>query len=148
MGLAAWAGEAPSRSTRFDELVEALDELDGSAAFVHPEAMAAVAASGKQAELAAMARVEALVTTTVRDRDSLDPEARPDDLFTRVMAHWDGVDEPARTTGIARDVILVHLASMSNLFAASGWMLGQLVLHPDVSARVRAGEAGCSNAAH
>ena len=36
----------------------------------------------------------------------------------------------------------MHLASMSNLFAATGWMLGQLVLHPDVSARVRAGEAG------
>jgi cytochrome P450 len=142
MGLAAWAGEAPSPDARFDELVAALDELDGSAAFVHPEAMAAVAASGKQAELAAMARVEALLTITVRARDALAPDARPDDLFTRVMVHWDDVDEPARTTGIARDVILVHLASMSNLFAASGWMLGQLVLHPDVLARARAGEVG------
>lgn len=142
MGLAAWAGEAPSLARRFDELVAALDVLDGSAAFVHPEAMAAVAASGKQAEHAAMARVEALVTTTVRARDALAPEARADDLFTRVMAHWADVDEPARTTGIARDVILVHLASMSNLFAASGWMFGQLVLHPDVLARVRAGEVG------
>jgi len=122
MGLAAWAGERPARTPRFDELVEVLDELDGSAAFVHPEAMAAVAASGKQAELAAMTRVEALVTTTVRDRDSLEPGTRRDDLFTRVMSHWDGVDEPARTTGIARDVILVHLASMSNLFAATGWL--------------------------
>ena len=56
MGLAAWAGEAPSPDPRFDELVDALDELDGSAAFVHPEAMAAVAASGKQAERAAMAQ--------------------------------------------------------------------------------------------
>jgi cytochrome P450 len=44
--------------------------------------------------------------------------------------------------GIARDVILVHLGSMSNLFAASGWMLAQLATHPDVLARVRAGEAG------
>jgi len=142
MGLAAWAGEAPARGTRFDELVDALDELDGSAAFVHPEAMAAVAASGKQAELAAMARVEARVTSTVRARDALEAETRPDDLFTRVMAHWADVDEPARTTGIARDVILVHLASMSNLFAASGWMLAQLVLHPDVLARVRDAEPG------
>jgi hypothetical protein len=44
MGLASWAGERPSRAERFDELVGALDALDGSAAFVHPEAMAAVAA--------------------------------------------------------------------------------------------------------
>ncbi len=48
MGLAAWAGESTRDRTRFDELVDALDALDGSAAFVHPEAMAAVAASGKQ----------------------------------------------------------------------------------------------------
>src|SRR5205823_3151894 len=78
----------------------------------------------------------------VRARDSRAHDARPDDLFTRVMDHWSDVDEPTRTTGIARDVILVHLASMSNLFAASGWMLGQLALRPDVLARVRAGESG------
>jgi cytochrome P450 len=142
MGLAAWAGELPSRDIRFDELVAALDDLDGSAAFVHPEAMAAVAASGKRAERAAMARVEALVQSTIRARDALAVDERPDDLFTRVMAHWDDVDPPARDTGIARDVILVHLASMSNLFAAAGWMLGQLVLHPEVLERVRAGDAG------
>ena len=140
MGLAAWAGEAPSRAPRFDALVAALDELDGSAAFVHPEAMAAVAASGKQAERAAMATVEELVTTTIRDRDAVAADSRADDLFTRVMTHWDGVEEPERSIGIARDVILVHLASMSNLFAASGWMLGHLALHPDVLQRVRAGD--------
>jgi cytochrome P450 len=142
MGLAAWAGERPSRDPRFDELVVALDQLDGSAAFVHPEAMAAVAASGKRAELAAMATVEALVTATIRARDGRTDVERPDDLFTRVMALWDDVDEPARSIGIARDVVLVHLASMSNLFAASGWMLGHLALHPDVLARIRAGEPG------
>jgi cytochrome P450 len=142
MGLASWAGERPSRAPRFDELVTALDELDGSAAFVHPETMVAVAASGKRAELAAMASVETLVKTTIRERDALPPDSRPDDLFTRVMAHWDDVDEPERSTGIARDVILVHLASMSNLFAASGWMLGHLALDPAVRERIRAGEPG------
>ena len=131
MGLASWAGEAPSRAPRFDELVAALDELDGSAAFVHPEAMAAVAASGKRAERAAMATVETLVSTTIRARDAQPADRRTDDLFGRIVGHWDEVEEPDRTTGIARDVILVHLASMSNLFAASGWMLGHLVLHPD-----------------
>jgi cytochrome P450 len=140
MGLAAWAGEQPSRAPRFDELVAALDELDGSAAFVHPEAMAAVAATGKRAELDAMARVEELVTATIRARDALAPEAVPDDLFTRILDNWAAVAEPARTVGIARDVILVHLASMSNLFAASGWMLGQLALHAEVLQRVRSGD--------
>jgi cytochrome P450 len=138
MGLASWAGEVPARNERFDELVAALDELDGSAAFVHPEAMVAVAAGGKHAERAAMARVEALIAETVRERD-----AGPiDDLFGQVMARWNGVAEPERSTGIARDVILVHLGSMSNLFAASGWMIAQLALRPDILGRVRADEQG------
>ena len=142
MGLASWAGETPSRAARFDELVAALDELDGSAAFVHPEAMRAVARSGKQAERTALANAEALVAASVQARDALPPEARPDDLFGRIAARWDDTTEPERSVGIARDVILVHLASMSNLFAASGWMLGQLALHPEVLGRVRAGERG------
>src|SRR3989442_4911184 len=100
MGLAAWAGEVPSRGDRFDELVHALDELDGSAAFVHPEAMAAVAASGKRAERDAMARVEALVVDTVRARDALPSGTHSDDLLTRVMSHWSDTEEPARSTGI------------------------------------------------
>src|SRR5215212_7588709 len=111
MGLAAWGGEIPSRAPRFDHLVGALDQLDGSDAFVHPEAMAAVAAAGKRDELAAMARVDQLVAATLRTRDALAPDARPDDLFTRITAHWSDVAEPGRTTGVARDVILVHLAS-------------------------------------
>ena len=129
-------------AARFDELVAALDELDGSAAFVHPEAMAAVAASGKRAERAAMATVETLVSTTIRARDVQPADLRTDDLFGRIVGHWDEVEEPDRTTGIARDVILVHLASMSNLFAASGWMLGHLVLHPAIVDRVRGGDDG------
>ena len=58
------------------------------------------------------------------------------------MARWADVAEPERSIGIARDVILVHIGSMSNLFAAAGWMLAQLATHPDVLARVRADEAG------
>ena len=41
----------------------AFDTLDGSDAFVHPDAMAAVAASDKQAERAALDEVVAVVET-------------------------------------------------------------------------------------
>ena len=39
-------------------------------------------------------------------------------------------------------MILVDLGSMSNLFAALGWMIVHLLLHPEVAARVRSGEDG------
>jgi cytochrome P450 len=139
MGLACWAGEVPAVGPRFDALVEAFDVLDGSAAFVHPEAMAQVAAGGKRAERAAMAAVEQLLSESIAVRDAVAPQ---DDLFARIVARWDGVAEPDRSVGIARDVILVHIGSMSNLFAAAGWMLAQLATHPDVLARARSGEAG------
>ena len=43
-------------------------------------------------------------------------------------------------SGVALDVALIHVASMSNLFAALGWMLIDLVAHPDELDRVRAGD--------
>ena len=61
-------------------------------------------------------------------------------LFARVAAAW--ADAPAgdRAVGVASDVALIHVASMSNLFAALGWMLIDLLAHPDELARVRAGD--------
>ena len=43
-----------------------------------------------------------------------------------------GTSEPAhvRVRGIAYDVALIHIASMSNLMAALGWALVDLIEHP------------------
>ena len=48
MGLASWAGPGSADGDAFDRLVRAFDTLDGAEAFVHPDAMAAVAASGRR----------------------------------------------------------------------------------------------------
>ena len=57
MGLASWAGPGCAEGEGFDRLVRAFDTLDGADAFVHPDAMAAVAASNKRAEHAASTRL-------------------------------------------------------------------------------------------
>ena len=59
VGLASWGGPGSASGERFDRLARAFDALDGSESFVHPDAMAAVAASGKAAEHAALAVVTA-----------------------------------------------------------------------------------------
>ncbi len=41
---------------------------------------------------------------------------------------------------MALDVALIHVASMSNLHAALGWAVVDLVAHPDALARVRGGD--------
>ena len=45
MGLASWAGPGSADGAAFERLVCAFDTLDGSDAFVHPDRMAAVAAT-------------------------------------------------------------------------------------------------------
>ena len=82
MGLASWAGPGSAEGDSFERLVLAFETLDGSDAFVHPDTMAAVAASGKHAERAALDEVVAVVETAARGLTSGDvgddDSVRPD----------------------------------------------------------------------
>ncbi len=132
MGLASWAGSAAATGDAFERLVVAFDALDGSDAFVHPDAMAAVAASGKVAEQAALDEVVDVV-------GSLAP-GPGDGLFARIVEAWADEPDEARRRGIGLDVALVHVASMSNLHAALGWAFVDLLGHPTDLAAVTAGD--------
>ncbi|MDP7702477.1 MULTISPECIES: cytochrome P450 [unclassified Mycobacterium] len=136
MGLASWAGPGCSDGAAFERLVHAFDTLDGSDAFVHPDRMAAVAASDKRAERGALADVTATVAEAVRRYQAGDHEGQ--DLFGRIVSAWTG--EPDQVLGIAHDVALIHVASMSNLAAALGWALVDLIEHPAHHPRLRHGD--------
>jgi cytochrome P450 len=138
MGLASWAGPGSADGETFDRLVRAFDILDGADAFVHPDAMAAVAASNKRAERAALDEVADIVTAAVRRWDSDD--ANDQGLFGRIVDSWSSEPPESRVRGIAFDVALIHIASMSNLAAALGWALVDLLEHPAHLARVVAGD--------
>jgi cytochrome P450 len=134
MGLASWAGPGCADTERFERLVSALDDLDGSEAFVNPDAMAAVAASGKAAECAALEEIVAVIGAVIDEPTDGHP------LFGRIVAEW--ADQPAeqRRRGAALDVALIHIASMSNLAAALGWLLVDLIGHPAERMQVGAGD--------
>ncbi len=118
IGITSWFGrEAP-----FEQLVAHLDELDGADAFVHPETMK----NGiPERELLAMAAVsdvvERLLNTTQRTPSFLD----------FVAQRWDDKELNERLDGIAYDLILLHVATMTNLFAAIGWTIALAALHGD-----------------
>ncbi len=137
VGLASWGGPGSANGERFDRLARAFDALDGSESFVHPDAMASVAASGKAAEHAALAVVITELDLALHELEGIESDHT---LFARVAAAW--ADEPAevRARGVVLDVALVHVASMSNLFAALGWMLIDLWAHPVELERVRGGD--------
>ena len=133
MGLASWGGPGCADGPIFERLVAAFERLDGSDAFVHPDAMAAVAASGKADERAALEEIVAEIGL------SMDSPGRPP-LFVRIVAAWDGEPDEVRRRGVAMDVALIHIASMSNLAAALGWLLVDLVGHLEEQDRVRCGD--------
>lgn len=138
MGLASWAGPGSAQGDTFDRLVDAFDALDGSDAFVHPDAMAAVAASDKRAERSALVDIVGLVANAVQCLDS--GQNTDESLFGRIAGAW--ISEPAdsRMRGIALDVALIHIASMSNLMAALGWAFVDLLEHPTHLHRVADGD--------
>jgi cytochrome P450 len=136
MGLASWAGPQSAQGDTFGRLVRAFDTLDGSDAFVHPDAMAAVAASDKRAERAALDEVVELIAIAVQRFDS----QHPDTLFGRIVEAWSAEPPESRTRGIALNVALIHIASMSNLMAALGWAFVDLLEHPTQLRRVADGD--------
>ena len=139
MGLASWAGPGSADGETFERLAQAFDTLDGSDAFVHPDAMAAVAASNKRAERAALDEVADLIADAVRRRDADGTDDQT--LFGRIVDAWRSELGDNRIRGIGFDVALIHIASMSNLAAALGWVLVDVLEHPAHLARVVAGDA-------
>lgn len=139
VGLAAWGGPGASEGGRFDRLVVAFDALDGSDAFVHPDAMAAVAASDKERERAALEVVVAELrpAALVAGDGSGDPT-----LFGSIANRWSDQSAEEVARGIALDVALVHIASLTNLVAAMGWYLVDLLDHPELVPGIRAGDRG------
>jgi cytochrome P450 len=138
MGLASWAGPGSAEGEAFERLVRAFDTLDGSDAFVHPDRMAQVAATNKRAERAALDEVADIVAAAVRRYDTGHRDGQA--LFGRIVDAWasESAEDPSsRLRGIALDVALIHVASMSNLAAAVGWALVDLLEHPAALERIR-----------
>jgi cytochrome P450 len=128
LGLACWIGDAAAAEPWYDALVADLDVLDGAEAFVHPDRMAGTGAASRADERAALTRFESTLAALVA-------AGAGGDFLDEISRRWDDTAEPGRSEGIARDVVLLHTATMTNLFAALGWTLAQLVLHPAVATR-------------
>lgn len=133
MGLASWAGHQAAQGAVFDTLTAAFDTLDGAAAFVHPDTMSAVTASDKRAERQALETIVDSLAPLLADHP---PEGQ---LLGRIIAAWNGEPGEIRTRGIILDITLIHIASMSNLAAALGWLIIDLMEHPHYLTEIDSG---------
>ena len=129
LGLMSWGG--PALAARIDELAPLLDALDSAEAFVRPVQAFRTAATKQRRELRAMHAIDAIVAQVLA--------AEPPQGFLATIAQaWEG--EPDAARGISRDLTLIHLGSLSNLYAALSWTLIHLLQRPALLAQVRTGD--------
>lgn len=138
IGLAAWAGEEAAAPQSLARLMPLFDRLDSAASFVRPIELFRTRLTNKAAERRALAGIEQQIGEILRARSN-GGEA-PDDFLTQIEQSFADVPRERRSVEVARDVILIHLGAQSNLPAALGWTLVNLLLRPGLLERVRDGD--------
>lgn len=140
MGLASWGSPLATQPGRIERLIEAFDTLDSSESFVHPHKGFATWATGKRKEKAALLRIEEIYGEILAERDAQPAADRNEGFFEQICQAWEDESEGERARGIAGDVMLVHMGSQSNLFAAMAWTLIHLLERPALLRQVRDGD--------
>jgi len=138
LGLASWAGEEAASPRHLSALIDAFERLDASDSFVRPLSTAWTMATKKRGERKAMAEIEAIISAILQSRRAAGH--RPGDYLDQIEEAFSDLPLPERDVQVARDLMIIQMGAQSNLFAALAWTLVNLLLHPDVLARVRAGD--------
>ena len=138
MGLASWFAPEAAAPQYLERLIPMFEALDTSEAFVRPSQRLATWATRNGRERRAMRGIETITGEIRRGRDKVRRSAP--DFFDQLQESWADVPQPARDVGVARDVMLIHLGSQSNLYAALAWTLLNVLRHPEYRERILDGD--------
>jgi cytochrome P450 len=128
IGFRCWAGREAASPERLPRLVELFERLDPEEAFIHPSRIFVTLATRKTPERRALVQVREILTEIWRERERRG--AREDDMLEALHELYRELPEPKRLEHVARDVIILQLASQSNLYAALSWTLVNLLREP------------------
>jgi len=137
LGLASWVGPEAAAPPWLGRLMPLLDRLDSSDAFVRPARAFLVAATRHAGERRAMRAVERAIASIRAERLR---RGSPPGVLEEVYAAYADLPEAERHVRAARDVMMLHLGSQSNLHAALAWTLVNVVQRPALLARIRDGD--------
>jgi len=137
MGLASWIGPEAAAPPWLGRLMPLFDRLDSSDAFVRPGRAFVIAATRHAGERRAMQAIERAIASIRLERLS---RRSPAGVLDEVYASYEDLPESERHVRAARDVMMLHLGSQSNLHAALAWTLVNVVQRPALLARIRAGD--------
>lgn len=132
IGFRAWIGEAALEPARFAKLRAAFERLDPEAAFVRPHTIFWTLLTRKAPERRALREVEAVL------REIWATEAgEPAGLLAQLHERHADRPQAERLRAIAGEIMILQLASLTNLYAAIAWTLVHLLLRPDALAAAR-----------
>ncbi len=137
MGLASWMCEEASEPRYLDRLVPLLEQLDAAEAFVRPGQAFRTRLTRYRREVAALTAIEGIVAEIWAERGG----RGTGDYLEQVVDSYADKPEAEALVLAARDVVLIHLGSQSNMYAALAWTLVNLLLRPELLQRVRDGDA-------
>ena len=137
LGLASWLGAAAAAPPYLDRLIPLFDRLDSADAFVRPAQAFRTAATRYRRERRALRALERVVRELSGERRG---GAAAGDVLDQIHAAYADLPAEERHVGVARDVVMLHLGSQSNLYAALAWTFVNVVQEPAILTAVRAGD--------
>lgn len=138
LAFRCWAGREAASPRYFRRLVGLFEALDPEEAFVRPARTLVTVLTKKAPERRALREVERILTEIWQQRTR--EGRREQDMLEVLHEAHAALPDRQRHPMVARDVMILHLASQSNLYAALSWTLVNLLLRPALHRRVRAGE--------
>jgi cytochrome P450 len=129
IGFRCWAGREAASPRYLRRLVALFEQLDPEQAFVHPAEMLLTVVTRKAPERRALREVQAILTS-IRD-ERRRRGAREGDMLDQLGDLYADRPDAERDASVAKDVILLHLASQTNLYASMAWVLINLLSYGD-----------------
>ena len=135
VGFRCWIGREAATPRYLPRLRAAFDQIDPEAAFVRPHTILWTVLTRKSLERRALAEVEAVLREiwTARQRAGV----VEDDMLEALHAQHAARPEAERLRAVAGDVMILHMASQTNLYAAMAWTLVNLLLRPELLAQAQ-----------
>ena len=130
-----WAGREAASPPHLHELVHLFEKLDPEEAFVHPSRIFITLLTRRAFERRALREVQRVLTHIWQARERRGE--REGDVLESLHELYASKPLSDRLALVARDVMILHLASQSNLYAAISWTFVNLLRHPEHLARLR-----------
>jgi len=144
IGFRCWVGREAASPRYFDRLVALFERLDPEEAFIHPGRMLRTIVTRKAPERRALRAAQEILAEIWSERQRRG--VREHDMLEQLHDAYGNEPESTRHAHAAKDVMILHLASQTNLYAAMGWTFINLLRHPEHRAAVEAESAGVEGA--